>query len=80
MNVISFVQNDDKGQRVRWFAADGNHREQLATTSRDRVEFHRDDIPAAVFDAAHAAHRELRRDRNADLRHYATNAEPKDGE
>lgn len=36
------------------------------------------DVPLAVVDAAHAAHRELRRDPHADLRHYGTFA--KDGE
>lgn len=70
MKVLAFLQTTDEGQSVRWFGAEGNSREQLATASRSKVEFHRDDVPGAVFDDAHGVHRELRRDPNADLRHY----------
>jgi hypothetical protein len=80
VKVISFTQLTAEGQSVRWFVAEGNAREQLATASRNKVEFHRDDVPPEVVDAAHGAHRELRRNPHTDLRHYATHVEPKDGE
>ncbi len=71
MKVISFLQRSDEGQSVLWFVVEGTGRTRVASAFRNRVEFDRDDIPWGVFDAAHGVHRELRRDPNADLRHYA---------
>lgn len=62
------------GRVIRWYdneAAVEQH-DQVASASRNAVEFYRDDIPAHVRDAAQGAHRELAKNRDADVRHYAT--------
>lgn len=58
------------GTVVRWY--DGADGPEIASASRNRVLFHRDDVPPGVRDAALGAHKELVRSRNADVRHYAT--------
>lgn len=79
MKVISFAQDDDGGQSVKWFIAEGNHRTLVATATATSVELF--DVPelirARIVDAAWGAHRELAGDPHADIRHYATN---RDGE
>lgn len=63
------------GTVIRWYLKTTEKRRDLiASASRRHVQFHRDDlpIPAAVRDAAQAAHRELSLNPNADVRHYAT--------
>lgn len=60
------------GTVVRWFA-DPEGETQLASASRNAVVYATGlEVPADVKDAAQAAHRELARNRNADVRHYAT--------
>jgi len=59
------------GTVVRWYA-DEDGEQQIASASRNAVEFYVDDVPADVRDAAQAAHSELARRRDADVRHYAT--------
>jgi hypothetical protein len=59
------------GTVVRWYADEAGET-QLASASRNRLEFYAEHVPADVRDAAAGAHLELSRDRNADVRHYAT--------
>lgn len=59
------------GTVVRWYA-DPAGTIQLASASRNKVEYYADEVPTDVRDAAQAAHRELARNRDADVRHYAT--------
>lgn len=59
------------GTVVRWYADEAGRRE-IASASRNAVMFLVDDVPADVRDAATAAGHELARDRDADVRHYAT--------
>ena len=59
------------GTVVRWYADEAG-RTEIASASRNAVIFHIDGVPAEVRDAAQAAHLELSRNRDADVRHYAT--------
>lgn len=59
------------GTVVRWYT-DETGRQEIASASRNAVMFLVDDVPAEVRDAATAAGHELARNRDADVRHYAT--------
>lgn len=70
-SVVSVVtQTVLDGTVVRWY--DGSEGVELASASRNGVLFHCDDVPDRVRDNALGAHKELSRNRNADVRHYAT--------
>ena len=62
------------GTVVRWYASvdAAEHHDMIASASRSKVEFYREQVPARVRDAAQAAHRELSGNHNAGMRHYAT--------
>lgn len=72
VSVITPTVQD--GTVVRWYASldAAEHHDEMASASRNAVEFYRDEIPARVRDAAQAAHRELSGNPGADVRHYAT--------
>lgn len=62
------------GTVVRWYADLAAHEQGnvIASASRNRVEFHRDEVHPRIRDAVQAAHRELSGNRHADVRHYTT--------
>lgn len=62
------------GTTIRWYTDEATveRHDPVASASRNKVEFYQDDVPAHVRDAAQAAGRELAKDRDADVRHYAT--------
>jgi hypothetical protein len=73
-DILTFEsRGETDGTVIRWYLkTTPNERERIATASRWHVRFDRDDIPARVFDNAHAAHRELHANPDADIRHYLT--------
>lgn len=74
--VVTATPTIMDGTVVRWYASldAAEHGDELASASRNRVEYLRDDLPARLRDAVEAAHRELSGNRNADIRHYLTPA------
>jgi hypothetical protein len=61
------------GTVVRWYADLAAHErgEEVASASRNGVRL-AEDVHPRIRDAAEAAHRELARNRDADVRHYTT--------
>lgn len=83
--ICTLTPTVQDGQVLRWYADETGQRE-IASASRNRVTYSVDaelregdasaaiaaEVPVDVRDAAQAAHRELSRNRDADVRHYAT--------
>ena len=68
-------RGESDGTVIRWYHATTSTRHDrvlIASASRSHVRFYRDELPPRVFDNAHAAHRELHANPNADIRHYLT--------
>lgn len=71
--IVTITPTVMDGTVLRWYDADDDRGQPVLTVSRNRVEVYRKGaIDAEVLRAACEAHAELKRNRLADVRKYAT--------
>lgn len=77
--IVTVTPTVQDGTVVRWYSAKGDiPLAEIASASRNMLLV-LDETPVDVRDAAEAAHRELSKKRDADMRHYATHTRERAG-